>query len=117
MQEPLIWKYFIQACKGLSIFHYSGILHRNIKPSNMYITSGQRLQIGEPGMVELLRGSKSQTALGTPKYLAPEVWQGHPFSFSGDIWALGCVLYEMCTYKVCCVWDGSVSFACILLYS
>ena len=41
LQETLIWKYFIQACQGLSAYHYSGILHRNIKPSNLHVTEEQ----------------------------------------------------------------------------
>eukprot|EP00873_Tetraselmis_striata_P034976 jgi/Tetstr1/455240/TSEL_042087.t1 len=100
MQETLIWKYFIQACYGLRAYHYNGILHRNIKPSNMHATPNQHLLLHEPGMVELLRAGKSQATVTAPKYMAPELWEGQPFAFAADIWALGCVLYELCTYKV-----------------
>jgi len=100
MQETLVWKYFIQMCRGLAAYHFNGILHRNIKPSNIHVMGGQRLLIGEPGMIELLKATKGQTMVNVPRYLAPEVWQGQPYGFPADIWALGCVLYELCTYKV-----------------
>uniref|UniRef100_A0A061SDG9 non-specific serine/threonine protein kinase n=1 Tax=Tetraselmis sp. GSL018 TaxID=582737 RepID=A0A061SDG9_9CHLO len=100
MREPLVWKYFVQACHGLSAYHYGGLTHRNIKPSNLQVGEGQELLLGEPGITELVRASSSKALLPAPKYLAPEVWQGQPYGFAADIWALGCVLYELCSYKV-----------------
>jgi NIMA (never in mitosis gene a)-related kinase len=37
---------------------------------------------------------------GTPNYLAPEIWNGEPYNTRSDLWALGCILYELCTLKV-----------------
>lgn len=37
----------------------------------------------------------AKTQIGTPCYMAPEVWQGRPYALSSDLWSLGCVLYEM----------------------
>ncbi len=42
----------------------------------------------------------AKTQIGTPSYMAPEIWQNRPYSFSSDTWAVGCLLYEMCTGKV-----------------
>lgn len=39
------------------------------------------------------------TVVGTPYYMSPEVCQNHPYTFKSDVWALGCVLYELCTLK------------------
>ena len=37
--------------------------------------------------------------MGTPAYLAPEMWRRQPYSYSADVWALGCILYELCALK------------------
>ena len=39
------------------------------------------------------------TVVGTPYYMSPEVCQNHPYTFGSDVWALGCVLYELCTLE------------------
>jgi NIMA (never in mitosis gene a)-related kinase len=39
------------------------------------------------------------TQTGTPYYTCPEVWKDEPYSFKGDVWSLGCVIYEMCMLK------------------
>lgn len=47
--------------------------------------------------------------MGTPHYLSPEMWRRQPYSFSADVWALGCMLHEMCTLR--CV-QGDAHVAC-----
>ena len=42
---------------------------------------------------------KAETVVGTPYYMSPEVCENIPYSFKSDVWALGCVLYELCTLK------------------
>lgn len=38
--------------------------------------------------------------IGTPHYMAPEIWKGKPYTYSADVWSMGCLLYEMLTYSV-----------------
>lgn len=47
----------------------------------------------------LTRAHYAQTQIGTPVFMAPEVWKGLPYGYSSDLWSLGCMLYEMMTYR------------------
>lgn len=47
----------------------------------------------------LCRLEMTRTQIGTPVYMAPEVWAGKPYSYSSDLWSLGCALYEMIMFK------------------
>lgn len=58
------------------------------------------LQVGDLGVAKALtKASHAQTVIGTPLYMAPEVWRGLKYSYSSDLWSLGGVLYEMMTHR------------------
>ena len=93
--------------QGLDHMHKKKILHRDIKPMNIFIGKGDIVKIGDLGIAKILKNNVSaQTQIGTPHYMAPEIWRGKPYTYSADVWALGCLLYEMMTYAVrlwsCC---------------
>ena len=50
-------------------------------------------------MAKVLKGQFGKTAAGTPFYAGPEIWKHHPQYLSLDVWSLGCILYEMLTYR------------------
>jgi len=58
-----------------------------------------RLVLGDLGISKVLDGTMdfAQTCIGTPYYMSPEIFQNKPYSYKSDVWALGCVLYEMTT--------------------
>ncbi len=58
-------------------------------------------KLGDFGIARLLSGTHdlARTCVGTPFYLSPEVWENRPYDSKSDLWALGCVLYEMATLK------------------
>lgn len=97
------------ACLGRAIdyAHARGMVHRDIKPANILLDGRNttHLASGEPmltdfGMARLLGGSTgslSHTWLGTPLYLSPEQARGRPGTALSDIYALGVILYEVCT--------------------
>lgn len=59
-----------------------------------------RVQVGDLGVAKALnKASHAQTVIGTPLYMAPEVWRGLKYSYSSDLWSLGGVLYEMMTHR------------------
>ena len=88
--------------EGLDYAHAQGVLHRDLKPANILIDPEQGPMLSDFGLATLIGGSgNSLTAaggiVGTPHYIAPEVWEGGSASKQSDIYALGCILYEMLT--------------------
>lgn len=101
LTEPRIWKYFIQMCLGLEYIHSKKILHRDIKTLNVFLARDESLRIGDLGVAKRLVNTAAfaHTIVGTPYYLSPELCEDKPYNIKSDIWALGCVLYELCTLK------------------
>mmetsp|Transcript_14076 Transcript_14076/g.30512 ORF Transcript_14076/g.30512 Transcript_14076/m.30512 type:complete len:392 (+) Transcript_14076:244-1419(+) len=98
--EEAVWRIFLQLCKGLAALHSNHIVHRDIKPANIFLCQNDLLKIGDLGIAKALtRNNFARTQIGTPCYMAPEVWSGKPYSYSSDLWSVGCVLYEMLTFK------------------
>ena len=87
-----------QAADGLEAAHEKGIFHRDIKPANIMVDAKGRATIMDFGLARLTEASrltKVDTAMGTVAYMSPEQGQGMDVDGRTDIWALGCVLYEM----------------------
>jgi NIMA (never in mitosis gene a)-related kinase 1/4/5 len=98
--EPEIMNWFVQVCMSLQYIHKLGILHRDIKTSNIYITRNNTVKLGDFGISKILQNSEAaMTVVGTPYYMSPEICEGKPYSYKSDSWSLGCVLYELCTLK------------------
>lgn len=95
--EPKLWGYALQLCLGLAYLHKSGVVHRDIKPANVLLTPSGFLKLADLGVAGVLRGGSSALQIGTPGYMPPEMYRREPYSFSADIWSLGCTLHELCT--------------------
>ena len=90
----------LQAGEGLRAAHEKGIVHRDVKSSNLMVTKDGRVQIMDFGLAYLAdrtRLTKSETVLGTPGYMSPEQALGQAVDRRTDIWSLGVVIYEMVT--------------------
>lgn len=100
LPENVIWKYFIQMACALYYIHSKYILHRDIKSLNVFL-SGDDIKIGDFGVSKVLNHTMSmaKTMVGTPYYLSPELCENRPYGPKSDVWALGCILYELCTLK------------------
>uniref|UniRef100_A0A8B9IAC5 non-specific serine/threonine protein kinase n=1 Tax=Anser brachyrhynchus TaxID=132585 RepID=A0A8B9IAC5_9AVES len=99
--EDQILDWFVQICLALKHIHDRKILHRDIKSQNIFLTKDGTIQLGDFGIARVLNSTVelARTCIGTPYYLSPEICQNRPYNNKSDIWALGCVLYEMCTLK------------------
>jgi len=104
-------EYAVQIAKGLAAAHDRGIVHRDVKPENVFITSDERVKILDFGLAKLTQPdpvfaaasamltTPQQTlpgiVLGTVGYMAPEQVRGLPADHRSDLFALGAVLHEM----------------------
>eukprot|EP00063_Salmo_salar_P003540 XP_013978375.1 PREDICTED: serine/threonine-protein kinase Nek1 isoform X6 [Salmo salar] len=99
--EEQILDWLVQICLALKHVHDRKILHRDIKSQNIFLTKDGTIQLGDFGIARVLNSTVelARTCIGTPYYLSPEICENKPYNNKSDVWALGCVLYEMCTLK------------------
>jgi tRNA A-37 threonylcarbamoyl transferase component Bud32 len=86
--------------EGLDYAHAQSILHRDLKPANILIDQERGPMLSDFGLAKLAGEhslSSSGNIVGTPHYIAPEAWEGQSATPQTDIYALGCILYEMLT--------------------
>jgi serine/threonine protein kinase len=81
--------------------HENRILHRDIKPDNIFLGSEGNIKIGDFGISRMFDTTKQYTMsmIGTPYYVSPELVQEDKYSYKSDVWAIGCILYELCFLK------------------
>ncbi|CAH0375597.1 unnamed protein product, partial [Pelagomonas calceolata] len=86
---------------GLQCLHSHGIVHRDLKPANCFIADNDIVRLGDFNVSKVLKKNQClmKTKIGTPYYMAPEVWDDRPYTWSADVWALGCTAYELCALR------------------
>ena len=107
-QGPLAWERVLtlahQIGGALEYAHQAGLLHRDVKPSNIICTPESNYALSDFGLARALQtsGLTSHTgvALGTPAYIAPEIWMGQLATPATDQYAFGCVLVEAMTGQI-----------------
>eukprot|EP00375_Theileria_parva_P003778 XP_766464.1 serine/threonine protein kinase Nek1 [Theileria parva strain Muguga] len=98
-ERILIW--LVQLLSALKFLHKRYTLHRDLKTLNILIDSNKNLKICDFGVSKSLNRTSDNTStlIGTPYYFSPELVNGLSYGFPSDIWALGCIVYELCTFR------------------
>src|SRR3989440_3735939 len=105
LREPLALErkldIVIEVLQGLSYAHERGVIHRDIKPSNVRIASDGSVKIMDFGIARLQSAdvTGSGAIVGTPTYMAPEQITHRAVTPATDVFAVGCLLYELLTYR------------------
>lgn len=104
------------ACQALNFSHQNGIIHRDVKPANIMVSTTNAVKVMDFGIARAIADSTSsvtQTAavIGTAQYLSPEQARGDSVDARSDVYSLGCVLYEVLTGEPPFTGDTPVSVA------
>uniref|UniRef100_A0A3B4B4V4 Protein kinase domain-containing protein n=1 Tax=Periophthalmus magnuspinnatus TaxID=409849 RepID=A0A3B4B4V4_9GOBI len=99
--EDRVWNIFIQMCLALRYLHRDKhIVHRDLSPNNIMLGDQDWVTITDFGLAKQKQeNSKLTSVVGTILYSCPEVVKSEPYGEKADVWALGCVLYQMATLQ------------------
>uniref|UniRef100_A0A4X2LZA0 Serine/threonine-protein kinase Nek10 n=1 Tax=Vombatus ursinus TaxID=29139 RepID=A0A4X2LZA0_VOMUR len=97
--EERIWNIFIQLCLALRYLHKEKrIVHRDLTPNNIMLGDKDKVTVTDFGLAKQKQeNSKLTSVVGTILYSCPEVLKSEPYGEKADIWAAGCILYQMAT--------------------
>ncbi|KAI5084453.1 hypothetical protein GOP47_0000622 [Adiantum capillus-veneris] len=97
--------YASELVEVMEYLHGQGLIHRDLKPENLLLTKDGHLKVADfgsaktmrsfNGLVQNVKDDKSGALVGTAEYVSPEVLDGHPVTTGADLWAFGCILYQM----------------------
>ncbi|XP_063113119.1 serine/threonine-protein kinase Nek10 isoform X1 [Cavia porcellus] len=99
--EERLWKIFIQLCLALRYLHKEKrIVHRDLTPNNIMLGDKDKVTITDFGLAKQKQeNSKLTSVVGTILYSCPEVLKSEPYGEKADVWAAGCILYQMATLR------------------
>ncbi|MED6148268.1 hypothetical protein PIB30_051522 [Stylosanthes scabra] len=97
LREPVIARYTEQVLKGLEYLHSRGLVHCDIKGSNILVGEGNCVKIADFGLTKRLNESAGVPLAGTPAFMSPEAVRGEEQGYPCDVWGIGCTVIEMAT--------------------
>eukprot|EP00047_Mylnosiga_fluctuans_P012454 m.26132 g.26132 ORF g.26132 m.26132 type:complete len:995 (+) comp4245_c0_seq1:43-3027(+) len=97
MEEARVWNIFIQMCEALRYIHkVVHVVHRDITPNNVMVSWGNQVKLADFGLSRKFTSAELlQSRVGTLMYSCPELASDRGYTEKADVWAAGCVLYQM----------------------
>ena len=107
LPESIVVDWFAQIVLGVEFLHSHNTLHRDLKSQNVFLRRDHLPGVGAPGRSRVALGDfgvarelqldkvAARTFIGTPIFMSPEMFRHAPYGHKADMWALGCILYEM----------------------
>jgi serine/threonine-protein kinase len=101
LSQQRVMEVMADVCAALDFSHRHGIIHRDVKPANVMITRGGAVKVMDFGIARALADGQNMTqtaaVIGTAQYLSPEQARGEAVDARSDVYAAGCVLFELLT--------------------
>ena len=99
IKKDIIYHIILEICQGLKEIHDKKLIHRDLKHDNIFLNADMKVKMGDFGIAKKLNSANeySKTQVGTMLYMAPEIVNGVKYNNKVDIWALGCIINELCT--------------------
>ena len=97
--EEQIIRLGMDICNALVLCKERNIVHRDIKPQNIFVSDDGNFKLGDFGIAKTVERTTGGTKVGTYKYMAPEVYNNQPYGTASDIYSLGLVLYWLLNDK------------------
>ncbi|KAA6393811.1 MAG: putative protein kinase domain protein [Streblomastix strix] len=95
----IVWEISAQIILALNFMHSKGVLHRNIKPENIFIMKDGSVRLGDFSLTKDILEMDEPTTIEAQIYKAPEVQKDNEMDFGSDLYAIGVIVFEMLTGK------------------
>ncbi|CAI2387665.1 unnamed protein product [Moneuplotes crassus] len=107
IKETQLWSILYEILLGLNHMHSNNVMHRDLKPLNIFMTSTHNIKIGDLGVSKIINSSEKEnqeenideSKVGTPLYFAPELVKGKLYDLKIDLWAVGVIMYYLTALK------------------